>query len=864
MTSQGIGGRASTAQRENPNETIRSARGGGPAHGNRPAHGGRPARSWAPVWAAAAALAGACAPGAGTATGFGTTNTPVNGNAPVVAVMETEAPARADFILRGTVPVPPGTLVPGDPNVPFSVLDYDGTAAPTQVEKVTSYPKWSDGADVVEVLARVKTPPGTAAGTRIQYQVVQNPHKKGNLKVQLDTLLLMSAPGNMLLVAHDVFGNRYTADIFGNGRIEYGKGQANTYRDGDVALQILTHATMTPDDPTQVGKWGGPLKHFLGAHAYHTVWRDEQVVSLDLRIHNAHSGLDKNDPDDDPLGDVYFKDIELWLKPGWKMFQENPDPALGQPYTSQGWTVYPLVAARADGKMHYMPQQAMFNRRLVLAKNGQESVGQAMVDEEGRAFCRSGSSPTGGQLWSWWNPKTARYFPARHRLPELDFLGLSAMLQKDKQNLTSLRNVVATGGTSNFPTSNPVMGWAHPWGAAYGGMTGGSEIYQYDGITTAYAASLDGYRYMQLTHRMYSCRMPDNLFNGDGEPTRLADWLVQGSNGPYIPMAFFQKLIGSNDPFGFNKADKSQVNHVQAQGLQPPYESQLANFMPVDFQHYARYTRTAKALVWLGNDALAKDDIRMHAEIFRLSYTMAANSPSGWAVSGGMLDDSQFVSANPGKGFGFGRGEGWGIDCMNAAYSISDKAWRQEARPWFQNVTDLVSSGQASCSGFVQGIISSKMLGGKYRVRQSIEQGITDNALRGVVESVFRGVDTGRTSQTEYVLQQSYYAMIGPMAWNKSMKGPNNYLAIGPKNPSQGVFCGSIPSDGAANGIDFTQAYSSMAYGYELTGDAQFITKAKEMVGATSMSLEQKLESGYYNWLENKTALLALSQEMGF
>src|SRR5262245_37791292 len=44
-----------------------------------------------------------------------------------VAVLETRTPRLPEFLLRGTVPVPPGTFPRADGLNPFSILDYDGS-----------------------------------------------------------------------------------------------------------------------------------------------------------------------------------------------------------------------------------------------------------------------------------------------------------------------------------------------------------------------------------------------------------------------------------------------------------------------------------------------------------------------------------------------------------------------------------------------------------------------------------------------------------------------------------------------------------------------------------------------------------------
>ncbi|MEQ1867621.1 MAG: hypothetical protein ABL996_23595, partial [Micropepsaceae bacterium] len=72
--------------------------------------------------------------------------------------------------------VPPNTYPRGDGKNPFVVLNWDGTPLTTQTEIVSRYAAPSEGADVVEVTARVERDPGLAAGTKMHYEVRYAPH----------------------------------------------------------------------------------------------------------------------------------------------------------------------------------------------------------------------------------------------------------------------------------------------------------------------------------------------------------------------------------------------------------------------------------------------------------------------------------------------------------------------------------------------------------------------------------------------------------------------------------------------------------------------------------------------------------------
>ena len=829
-----------------------------------------PRLAFAALIAAVAAFP-ACSAGSGSGAGTalfathgGGNPPPENGGGAVVAVLELTSPSVASFVLHGTVPVPKGTYPRTDGKLPFSIRNSDGNVVPTQVEIVSRYPDDKDGADVVEVLARVDRPAGIAAGFKIQYQVVDDPHPSGPLPAT-EAVAELLRPGKVLLLGYDAFGNEYRLDLFRDVRKHVGNGAARILRKGPAAVQVATYGTMRPLGP-KLGAPDGALPHFFGAHAYATAWRDGDVVSLDLHVNNGPSGADKSDPQDDPLGKVYFSRLELVVPSGWTLQQDVEDPYFGVPYAKSGAVAYPIVAPMAGGQMHVMPPQAQFVRRLALAPAGKEAEARSLLDMEWLGYARRGPSPDGGELYSWWNPLTSRYFPQRHKLPDLSYLGHSSVESKLKSTFKGLDQLLRTGAAgSSYPISSPVLGWAHPWGVKYGGMTGGTEVWLFDGFMTAEVSSREGYRTSQIAHRMYTDRQPVALYDKDGKTTCLDGWVVHGAQGDYVNFSFFLKpvTIGSaTDPFGYKKAPTWQADHVKSAGLTPSYEVDICGYSPIDFQHYTRYTRSLKVLAWLGNDAVAKDDLRQAAELFRLSWHDLPNSANGAVQGSGLLSAIQVVQAYPGTGMAFGRGEGWGLDAACAAYSVSDPAWRAGMRPWMQTVADTVAMGQSSCNGFIQAIVSPKLLNGNFKGRQSIEQAIGENALWSLRESVLRDADLPRFQKIGEVIEQSTYAMIGPMAWhagsNGGWSGPWSHLAVAPLDPLLAPYCGSLPSGGSGNGPDKYQTWTSFAYGYELTGDPIFLQRATEMSGKPDLWSGIKAEG--FGKLENMAGLIAVMQ----
>lgn len=768
----------------------------------------------------------------------------------VVGEFELAAPATSAFILRGTLPVLPGTFPRTDGKAPFSIRDSSGALVPAQVDAVTFFPdEAQDGADVVELTAPVHLPAGTAAGTRIKFQVVDAPHTPSTFSPTPAVQALFATPGTVKLRTRDVFGHTYLADLL------RGADDVRLLRSGPYREQVCFYEVMRPT-ATNYGPPSGPLRRMMGVHSYVSTWAGEDLVSLDLRIHNGTSGADKQDPIDDPQDKLYFDQLELIVPQGWTVVPDVVDVGWGTPVAQGTNTVQPIVKALPGNDLHVLPKQAQFHRRLVLAPTSAVARADALVKERWLGFCQPGANANAPYL-SWWNRYTARYFPQRHALPRYDFKGKAAALGKLSSQLQGeldwLLKGTAKGG---YPFYSPQLGWAYPYGTKYGGMTGGADIYLYDGTVTAWAASNEGYRHSQLTHRTYTDRQSVALYDKDGRPTTLDTWLIQGSQFEYVHMEFYLTLLPGPDPFGFSSAPQYQVQAVASQGRAPSYEAELLSYKPIDVQHHVRWLRSPKVLTWLGNDALAKDDLLMEAEILRLSYHAYPNSPSGGTIPSGMAADIHSVETKPGVGFACGRGEAWTIDGMCAAYSVASPSWRARARDWFGDVVSLMRAGQSECNGFLMRLKTNKDFNGQYFVRRATETAMLDQSVVAMIETVFRGVDYARTKTLEDVLTKQAYGLISPMSWDTAQNGPIASIAIAPLTGAP--YCGSTP---AKSGLDKFQSWNSLAYAYELTADPVFLQRAAEMSGAnTTPDLLTAQQAMSWTNHENRAGLLALAQ----
>lgn len=766
-----------------------------------------------------------------------------------VAILELAAPTSSEFILRGTIPVPRNTYPRADGLIPFSVRDSDGTLIPAQVERVTWHADQAQGADVVEVLARVHRP-NVAPGTRIQYEIVDAPHPRKRPSLNARVRALLTTPNGIRITTDDVFGNRYKVDI------REGLGSRQVLRLGSEVLTMRYYGMLTP----LPGSDANALPHMMGVHSYISYWALEDVITIDLRIHNGACNVDKTDPIDDCQKQLYFSSVDVLVPDDWVGLQDFDDPTLGGMRPGSNCEVFQLVKSSSTGDAHVMPVRGQMERRIAITPVGNEARAREFLDQRFLGFCRPGTNAQGTPLWSWWNPSTPNYYPQRHRLPELAHLGEVNIRGRYNFELSHINDAITTGVSFNsYPIHSPSLGWAHPWGVKYGGMTGGTEINLYDGFLLAYGASREGYRLFELRHRMYSDRMPNCYYKKNGDPTSIFDWIQHGTSFDWIPSAFYNGVVGSFDMFGFNQATNAHVAYAQANNLTPAYETDLFEHEAIDLQHAIRYLNNPKVLVWLGNDAMSKDDIRMQAEVSRLSYHHMPTSSNGQAVVTGMLSDINFVNLHPGKGFEYGRDNGWQNDAMLAAYSFGTPAWRSAARNWFDRQVDMLMTGQIPCTGMIQSVDSSQLLNGEHRARQSIEQAIVENSLWGMRQCVYRGVDPVRTLQVENILRESTYAMISYPAWSSQLKGPWAVVATGPTNISLPVYCAAtFPVDNTTdNGADKYQTWSSFAYGFELTGDPTFLQRAFEMAGSQN-DLLWELQNDMWQYLENRAALFSL------
>lgn len=774
-----------------------------------------------------------------------------------VARISVELPQMESFLLQATVPVPPATFLPGATTMPLAVVS-NGAPATTQVEVVSRYPRASDGAAVVELIARVSRPAGLAPGAEAIFDVVQHNHAPSAHEPGSEALALLATPGAIKLASRDIYGNRYEADLYAKPRA--GASGVDVLRNGTYVREVRTHEVLL-HGPSTLGQ---PLPHMMGVHATFRTYTNENFVALDLHVHNGMDGRDFTTPIDDVLYDIYFDRLDLEVPNGWQVLAAYDTTYQGAPIVGAGATVWPLVDSLRQGQLHNLPQQAQFSRRYVLARsNNAVARGREVLARRTFGFAMPGYAAPLHELWSWWNPDTAGYLPQRNALPLLSHLNLANL----RASLTARRNelvgLIADGVVSSqagYPFNNKTLGWANPWGYGYGGMTGGTEIEQWPGAQIAWARTQAGLQLMEIQGQSYEDRQPTALYTASGRPTRLES-MVQpqpGTHGPWVPTTFFLRPPADNNYFAFPIANRTQAHYAYETFRVPYYEKELKDYQQIDLQHLTRYMNAWLVLAWLTNDAEAKLTLELHAELNRLTFHEYYCSYDGYVNGIGLLARQLTAQAHPGKGGEWGRGEAWGLQANLAWYALGTDEARARYRPWFALISDASRRTVSLCTGNPTSLRIQKNFKAAFQSRQSFEASYFLHAIQGLRRSVFENVDPAVHADLTFILTEGARSSINAPYWNPQARAQNRLVATRLYPYEAPDFCTNVPIDGFTPHYDPWTAMTTWAYAFQETRDPIYLQRAAEVVGGSNALAS--FESGGLTDIADKAPMLALIQ----
>jgi len=774
------------------------------------------------------------------------------------AVLECEVPNLDVFEVRGNIPLPEGvyTFDPESRECPFTLVAPDGTELSTQWNVVT---RTGDGfVAVAQLMARCDR--GTLpVGSRQNFRVIEQTQTSAWKQPSALVTDLIFNENRMRLRARDVFGNRY------EGSIHIGPGLGGVEILGIGGVRSVAEISR----PLMQTTGGSDAMDHFGAFQCVVISRDDETDVLELTL-SWHNGLIPN-----PVSDIYFQELELVVPANWNALSEWPEPLMGAAYEDGTEKVIPLVVPNSDGTMHLMMQKDNRDWRLYLYPDGNDFQADQISKHKSWAVARDGSED-GERYWSWQNPKTANWQAQRVIMPDLSHIGnLNAVVTDDKEDIyNELENGLpyADGGGGDGQ-----LGYRNPAGVAYGGMTGGVEINEFEGVKALFAGIPEGLLFHRALSRRYGDRQRggyifeltgkpielDNYLNADGtEPWRMFNSTFQAENWPF-------QHLDRDAPFEFDMADSAQVDHVNDNGLNPSYEDGIRGHDPIDDQHFIRRAKDLRTMIWLDNDYASKRHLLMHCETLRMTY--------GESIDGRFFDRRNSVLANPNRGTGWGRAEAHTVDACAAGFAIADDAWRTRWTPWFHTVYDITVTSQGGNGvwdrHYSGKIVTDPPLNGLYSAQRPNEHQLMIHAVRGLYGSVFRGRDPVRASG---LASAAILSIIGVWVflwkWDPATNQPDGQswwevMALGSLDSSTPMWTNHSqhpPEQYNANQDSYHTA-NVLGYGLEIYQGtpAEVAVRAVIATHLETTDLLEELENDGLDRLTSRAQLIALLQELG-
>lgn len=583
-----------------------------------------------------------------------------------MTIRKRTAPTRAPVKIR-RAPAPPRTR-PAPPNVPVvappaqdAVLlaELKPTAQPGSVYTLTStvsVPEQYSGAEwfwFVDGAAADRRPIALDSnGLPRTWQVVApvNMRRSGNYKLTASKEL----PAKLDPVA--LMHPRVQAQIVCKGKSYVATAPAPTVK--------FAGAHLTESKSFARFKELGGSEQLMGCHFYFQ--RTTYGWELAVRISNACINVDGSGF----CGEVYFEDLKLKI--------DN--------------STYSLAPSLPVGQSHVFLPLYQMHRRY--------SGGLPLVYARAQGECSLHVKGFGAE---------------DQGLPEFtsDYssygkLGMDAKEQELKNDLSRLKNGISSGVADiAVELYTNKLGPFMPMylGDSGSGAPGGWGITPV--AMEAAGQSQTAVDLLKLRHQCMMDRMPNKVYDMQGNTISTYDFAA--INGGVQP--FYHNVIGGwkVDWIGGTQ----NVHHEQ--GDVPPYfpaqvgkpwnqgscpyiggiYSGLLSYSYIDDAHYCRATRYPKALVYLVNDQISKDDLIDMAEFVHYSYPEYQHKlmwPEQGSHSPWKYMQVFGQPANMNRGAPIERAYGWSMDTMAQAHAVAPQAWRTKNRPWFKAIETLMQT----------------------------------------------------------------------------------------------------------------------------------------------------------------------------
>lgn len=292
-------------------------------------------------------------------------------------------------------------------------------------------------------------------------------------------------------------------------------------------------------------------------------------------------------------------------------------------------------------------------------------------------------------------------------------------------------------------------------GTSYGGAGSSLHVERFGDAGLAIHGQTD---VLQQLQQLTLNRMPIWLMDEDGEHINADDYapgdrlawrlfltpLGRGTNfgRPYPNNVWY----GGKETFGYDKADFSDFDLAEQQGITCPYLEDVYNYGPYDRQHFKRALRATLPLAFVCGDRVARFVLQQHAHVARAEFwegegqggvDTTYDNRVGWMFNTVMKD--------PQGGMPGGREDAWAMECVHNCLVLKRGPYANRFKRWISSYATILRNGQMPLEtsdgnlmidrGVIQSTRSGKELdqwGHQFYIAQGYQDGMLAWAAHGI------------------------------------------------------------------------------------------------------------------------------------
>jgi len=509
------------------------------------------------------------------------------------------------------------------------------------------------------------------------------PQAKGLPASAVINFSYIAVPNTVFLTAKDYKGNMYGATI--------SRGFSDSekfYRKGANRVTVRLSGLLEP-----VYSEKRTYDHLMAFDAYIDHFDNTDCLGIKIRLHNGNV--------DSPNGDIFFKEVTLWvpshqvIRSEWQ--DKDPIELLATTDEGQNFVPYALVAAPENANDNHMMRQ--MGQRIWSMTLGSAS------HEDYPAYLEDTRLVSPDNI--------EELYQANGYGPTSVPVGKGSYNQRIKD-------------IEELSDSRPV-GFYDMIHTPYGGPTGLWRVVLHPGaqLVDDFLSGEDLTAFRRGAFR-YASRQPTYLSHSDGSIWRKeleTEGSIRLRDG---------KFLGGFENMGFPAA--KERDQILDAGVTCSYRNELENWMPIDLQHAGILAYCWLPLYWLTGDPVAEDFLTLQGELVTQHW---GNHEYDNGSKSYLLSQLDEVQTNPNTGSRGGRAFGWAMFFAANAQQIQP---RYSLENWLEDANEVVQKGQMPDNGAIYCNNSGKgakvWYDYKYFVTQPMETGIEMNGYKALTDAI--------------------------------------------------------------------------------------------------------------------------------